>query len=82
MTETCLQAQIEKNIAQVQRLENREQDMIRNLEYYSVVKRLIKLGPHGMETLLTKLKYDNIPILKMVEEVQTVRDFCKGLLMC
>jgi hypothetical protein len=30
-----------------------------------------------METLLTKLKYDDIPILKMVEEVQKVCDFCK-----
>ncbi|KAI6766096.1 hypothetical protein HG530_007166 [Fusarium avenaceum] len=63
-------AQIDKDIAQVQRLEDRERDIIRNLEYYSVVKGLIKLGPHGMETLLTKLNYDNIPILKLVEEVQ------------
>lgn len=67
-------AQIDKDIAQVQRLENHERDIIRNLEYYSVVKGLIKLGPHGTETLLTKLKYDNIPILKMVEEVQKVCD--------
>lgn len=67
-------AQIDKDIAQVQRLEDRERDIIRNLEYYSVVKGLIKLGPHGMETLLTKLNYDNIPILKLVEEVQKVCD--------
>ncbi|KAM0244108.1 hypothetical protein ACHAP5_006590 [Fusarium lateritium] len=65
-----LKAQVEKDIAQVQWLESRERNGIRNLEYYSVVKGLIKLGPHGMETLLTKLTYDNIPILKMVEEVQ------------
>ncbi|SPJ85828.1 uncharacterized protein FTOL_11611 [Fusarium torulosum] len=63
-------AQIDKDIAQVQRLETRERDIIRELEYYSVVKRLTELGLRGMETLLTKLKHDNIPILKMVEEVQ------------
>ncbi|KAM0319022.1 hypothetical protein ACHAPQ_010484 [Fusarium lateritium] len=65
-----MKAQVEKDIAQVQWLEGRERHVVRNLEYYSVVKGLIKLGPQGMETLLTKLTYDNIPILKMVEEVQ------------
>ncbi|KAM0185752.1 hypothetical protein ACHAPI_012032 [Fusarium lateritium] len=67
---TDMKAQVEKDIAQVQWLEGRERHVVRNLEYYSVVKGLIKLGPQGMETLLTKLTYDNIPILKMVEEVQ------------
>lgn len=70
-------AQIDKDIAQVQRLETRERDIIREMEYYSVVKRLIELGLQGMETLLTKLKHDNIPILKMVEEVQKVYDSCE-----
>jgi hypothetical protein len=70
-------AQIDEDIAQVQRLEDRERDIIRILEYYSVVKRLIKLEPQGMETLLTKRKYDNIPILKVVEEVQKLCKSCE-----
>jgi hypothetical protein len=59
-------------------LKDGERDIIRELDYYFVVKELIKLGPQGMETLLTKLRFVNIPILEMVGEVHKVRDFCKG----
>ncbi|KAM0344135.1 hypothetical protein ACHAPU_007857 [Fusarium lateritium] len=69
---TDTKAQIDKDLQQVQQWEHRERDIKRNLEYYSAVKGLMNLGPHGMETLLTKLKYDNIPILEMVDEVKTV----------
>ena len=50
----------------------REKQLARNLEYYKSVKEFASLGVAGMETLLVKLKYDNVPIMEMIEEVQKV----------
>ncbi|KAH7179835.1 uncharacterized protein B0J16DRAFT_374824 [Fusarium flagelliforme] len=54
----------------IQKLEPRTKELAKDLEYYKSLKEFVGLGVVGMEILLTKLKYDNVPILEMIEEVK------------
>ncbi|RBR27097.1 uncharacterized protein FIESC28_00169 [Fusarium coffeatum] len=65
-----LKVQVWKDKRTIQKLEPRTQELANNLEYYKNLKEFVSLGAVGMETLLLKLKYDNVPILEMIEEVK------------
>ncbi|KAM0551867.1 hypothetical protein ACHAPJ_008203 [Fusarium lateritium] len=67
-----IKAQLESDTAETLRLEVRELKAVQNSEFYRVISSLAKLGPSGLETLLNKFKYDNIPLPSLVEEIQAV----------
>jgi hypothetical protein len=62
-----------KDDLQLQILEKRDRELRRNLAYYHSLKEFASLEPQGMELLLRKLRFDNVPILDMVTEVKKVR---------
>ena len=67
-----LKVQVWKDKRTIQKLEPRTKELAKNLEYYKSLEEFVSLGAVGMETLLLKLKYDNIPILEMIKEVKKV----------
>ncbi|KAJ4246568.1 hypothetical protein NW762_013509 [Fusarium torreyae] len=69
---SSIKAQLESDIAETLRLEARELKVVQDLEYFRVISSLVKLGPSGLETLLNNLKYDNVPLPTLVEEVRAV----------
>ncbi|KAJ4129298.1 hypothetical protein NW768_007834 [Fusarium equiseti] len=65
-----LKVQVWKDKRTIQKLESRTKELAKNLEYYKSLGEFVSLGAVGMKTLMTKLKYDNVPILEMIEEVR------------
>jgi len=75
-----LKVQVWKDKRTIQKLEPRIKELAKKLEYYKSLKEFVSLGVVGMETLLMKLKYDNVPILEMIEEIKKV-SIVRGLLL-
>ncbi|KAF5558773.1 hypothetical protein FNAPI_4985 [Fusarium napiforme] len=63
-----IRGQLEKEYAEFQELQEKEREICRNVQYYSFIASLLKLGPLGLDSLLFKLRYSGVDMVGEVNK--------------
>jgi TolA-binding protein len=58
-----IRGQLEKEYAEFEQLQDQERAICRNVQYYSFIASLLRLGPLGLDTLLYKLRYSGVDMV-------------------
>ncbi|KAF4337419.1 hypothetical protein FBEOM_8696 [Fusarium beomiforme] len=66
-----IRGQLEQEYAKFTRLEEKEKEVCRNVQYYSFIASLLRLGPGGLNVLLHKMSWHGIDIITEVKNSQT-----------
>ncbi|CCT65429.1 uncharacterized protein FFUJ_02368 [Fusarium fujikuroi IMI 58289] len=63
-----IRGQLEKEYAEFEQLQNKERGICRNVQYYSFIASLLRLGPLGLDSLLYKLRYSGVDVVGEVNK--------------
>ncbi|RKL32109.1 hypothetical protein BFJ72_g10690 [Fusarium proliferatum] len=63
-----IRGQLEKEYAEFEQLQNQERGICRNVQYYSFIASLLRLGPLGLDSLLYKLRYSGVDVVGEVNK--------------
>ncbi|KAF5544791.1 hypothetical protein FPHYL_10927 [Fusarium phyllophilum] len=63
-----IRGQLEKEYAEFQQLQDKERGVCRNVQYYSFIASLLRLGPLGLDNLLYKLRYSGVDMVGEVNK--------------
>ncbi|KAG5797338.1 hypothetical protein H9Q69_003642 [Fusarium xylarioides] len=63
-----IRGQLEKEYAEFEQLQDKERGVCRNVQYYSFIASLLRLGPLGLDSLLYKLRYSGVDMVGEVNK--------------
>ncbi|RBR07611.1 hypothetical protein FVER53590_12752 [Fusarium verticillioides] len=63
-----IRGQLEKEYAEFQELQEKERGICRNVQYYSFIASLLRVGPLGLDSLLFKLRYSGVDVVGEVNK--------------
>ncbi|KAF4946440.1 hypothetical protein FGADI_11197 [Fusarium gaditjirri] len=63
-----IRGRLEKEYAEFQQLQDNERGICRNVQYYSFIASLLRLGPLGLDSLLYKLRYSGVDMVGEVNK--------------
>ncbi|KAF5618563.1 hypothetical protein F52700_12083 [Fusarium sp. NRRL 52700] len=63
-----IKGQLEKEYAEFEQLQDKEKRICRNVQYYSFIASLLRLGPLGLDSLLYKLRYTGVDMVVEVKK--------------
>ncbi|KAF5591885.1 uncharacterized protein FSUBG_10329 [Fusarium subglutinans] len=68
LREIEMRGQLEKEYAEFEQLQDKERGICRNVQYYSFVASLLRLGPLRLDSLLYKLRYSGVDMVGEVKK--------------
>ncbi|KAF4501253.1 hypothetical protein FAGAP_2550 [Fusarium agapanthi] len=68
LREIEMRGQLEKEYAEFEQLQDKERGICRNVQYYSFIASLLRLGPLRLDSLLYKLRYSGVDMVGEVNK--------------
>ncbi|KAF5253612.1 hypothetical protein FANTH_1540 [Fusarium anthophilum] len=68
LREIEMRGQLEKEYAEFEQLQDKERGICRNVQYYSFIASLLRLGPLRLDSLLYKLRYNGVDMVSEVSK--------------